>query len=465
MTPRSSSRHAPADTFRHAMQTNTARKSPEPAAPHLAVEALDPAPEAHRRDALEPSDGDAFDSLDHDALERVGLTDPALEPVRRRLLAGERLGPEDGLACLATPDVFGLAALAHEVKRARHGDFVSYVLNRQLNPTNLCWLSCSFCDFAAKPGDAHAYELSEAEIREAVRGEVREVHVVGGLHPRWGFDRYLDVVRTLKRERPAVQVKAYTAVEIDWFTRKARLSLDEVLVALREAGVETLPGGGAEVFSERLRARLFPHKIGADRWLEVHQAAHRAGLPTGATMLYGHLETHAERVAHLLRLRAAQEETGGFRAFIPLAYQPGPDADPGAPRGASPSGAAWADRAAGSGLPRHTTAALDDLRTIATARLVLDNVPHVKAYWIMLGLASATCALGAGASDVDGTVGRELIAHAAGASTPEELTRRFLEGLIRDAGAIPRERDALYRPVAGEAPRAVALAAPGEARA
>lgn len=397
------------------------------------------------------------------ALQRIRLRDPALEPIRRALLDGLRLGLADGLACLATHDLHGLAALAHEMKRARHGDAVSYVLNRQLNPTNLCWLSCAFCDFAAKPGDAHAYELSDAQILEAVAGEIREVHVVGGLHPRWGFDRYLEVVRMLKRARPEVQVKAYTAVEIDWFTRKAKLPLRDVLCALQDAGVETLPGGGAEVFSERVRARLFPHKIDADRWLEVHREAHALGMPTGATLLYGHIETPAERVAHMLRLREVQDETGGFRAFIPLAYQPGPGAGPEAARGLSPSGIAWADRPEATELPRHTTRATDDLRTIATARLVLDNVAHVKAYWIMLGLGSATCAIGAGASDVDGTVGRELIAHAAGAGTPEELTRRFLETLIRDAGAEPRERDALYRPVGGADAAAGAGAAAAQA--
>jgi aminodeoxyfutalosine synthase len=365
-------------------------------------------------------------SPDVDALERIRLRDPALEPVRRTLLAGRRLDLEAGIACLATSDVYGLAALGHAAKRARHGDVVSYVLNRQLNPTNLCWLSCGFCDFAAKPGDAHAYELSDQEIASAVAGEIREVHVVGGLHPRWPFERYLDVVRIVKRARPDVQVKAYTAVEIDWFSRKARLPLDEVLFALREAGVETLPGGGAEVFSERVRKLLFPHKIGANRWLEVHRTAHALGIPTGATLLYGHVETAAERVAHLLRLRELQDETDGFRAFIPLAYQPGPRAHP-------------------------ATTALDDLRTIATARLVLDNFPHVKAYWIMLGLASATASLGAGASDVDGTVGRERIAHAAGAATPEQLTRSFLETMVREAGAIPRERDALYHTLDGPA--------------
>jgi aminodeoxyfutalosine synthase len=401
-------------------------------------------------------------------IEALRLRDPRLEPVRRALLDGRRLGEAQALVCLETPDVFGLASLAHAVKRSRHGDRVSFVLNRQLNPTNLCVLRCSFCDFAARPGEPHAYELSRDAILEAVKGEIREVHVVGGLHPRWDFEKYLDVVRLVHAARPDVQIKAYTAVEIDWFARRARLPLREVLLALREAGVATLPGGGAEIFSERVRRLLFRHKIGAERWLEVHRTAHELGIPTGATLLYGHVETLAERASHLVRLREAQDRSGGFRAFIPLAYQPGPRAAapaPGAPAGArSPSGAAWRPRADASLLPRHTTSSLDDLRTIATSRLVLDNVPHVKAYWIMLGLASAACALNAGASDVDGTVGRELIAHAAGATSPEALTRAFLEQLIRDAGALPVERDALYRPV-DPAGAAISIPAPAEMRA
>jgi aminodeoxyfutalosine synthase len=382
-----------------------------------------------------------------EAVTEVELRDPRLEPVRRTLADGGRLDEGQALACLETPDVFGLAALAHAAKRARHGDSVTYVLNRQLNPTNVCFLSCAFCDFAAKPGDAHAYALRPDEIRAAVEGEIREVHIVGGLHPRWSFSDYLEVVRHVREARPDVQIKAYTAVEVDYFARKARIPVREALLSLQAAGVSTLPGGGAEVFSERVRRLLFPHKIGAERWLEVHQTAHALGMPTGATLLYGHVETLAERARHMLRLRAAQDESGGFRAFIPLAYQPG---------GARPG----AGRAHALTLPATTTRALDDLRTIATARLVLDNVPHVKAYWIMLGLASAACALNAGASDVDGTVGRERIAHAAGASTPEELTRAFLEKLIRDAGGVPRERDALYRPLAAPtaAPRAKAVA-------
>lgn len=380
------------------------------------------------------------------ALEGVELRDARLEAVRRTLLAGGRLDRDQAVACLGTPDVFGLGALAHARKRALHGDRVSYVLNRQLNPTNLCFLSCGFCDFAAKRGDAHAYELGPDAIREAVRGEIREVHIVGGLHPDWDFERYLDVVRVVREARPDVQIKAYTAVEVDYFARKARISLREALVALREAGVATMPGGGAEVFSERVRRLLFRHKIGAERWLEVHRTAHELGIPTGATLLYGHVETLAERADHLLRLRDAQDASGGFRAFIPLAYQPGP----GAGRSRSRGGAVE--------LPAWTTSALDDLRTLATSRLVLDNVPHVKAYWIMLGLASASCALNAGASDVDGTVGRERIAHAAGASSPEQLTRSFLESLIRDAGAVPCERDALYRALGDDAALAEAAA-------
>ncbi len=394
-----------------------------------------------------------------EAIGQIAPSDPALERVRRRLLDGVRLDADDALACLRTPDLFALAAMAYAVKRARHGNDVSYVLNRQLNPTNVCHLACAFCDFAAKPWEAHAYELDRDAIREAVAGEIREVHIVGGLHPRWGFERYLDVVHTVRAERPDVQIKAYTAVEIDFFARKGGVTVREALTAMRDAGVATLPGGGAEVFSERVRRALFPHKIGAGRWLEIHRTAHELGLPTGATMLYGHVETLEERAEHLLRLREAQDESGGFRAFIPLAYQPGPRAD----QTPSPSGAAWRARTGDHPLPRHTTGALDDLRTLATSRLVLDNVPHVKAYWIMLGLASAACALSAGASDVDGTVGRELIAHAAGARSPERLTRDLLERMIRDAGARPVERDALYRPVAPADPAATRVV--GEAAA
>jgi aminodeoxyfutalosine synthase len=364
--------------------------------------------------------------------------DPALEKVRATLLTGERLHREQAIACLETDDLYGLAALAHAAKQRRYGDRVTYVLNRQLNPTNICALRCTFCDFAARPGEAHGYEMSREEIEAAVEGEIHEVHIVGGLHPGWSFERYLEVVRTVRRRRPDVQIKAFTAVEVDFFARKTRLPLRRVLEELRDAGVETLPGGGAEVFSERVRRALFPTKIDAERWLEVHAEAHALGMPTGATLLYGHMETRTERADHLLRLRAAQDESGGFRAFIPLAYQPGPQG-----RHRRQDG--------GECLPETIPGAMEDLRTIATARLVLDNIPHIKAYWIMLGLASAACALTAGADDMDGTVGRERIAHAAGAATPERLARERLERTIRAAGAVPCPRDALYRPLPGQA--------------
>jgi len=372
-------------------------------------------------------------------LTKVSLLDPALEGVRSTLRGGGRLDHRQAVACLETEDLYGLAALAHTVKRARYGDRVTYVLNRQLNPTNICALRCTFCDFAARPGEAHGYVMSPGEIEAALDGEIHEVHIVGGLHPGWSFEEYLDVVRTVRRRRPDVLIKAFTAVEVDFFARKARLPLRAVLEALRDAGVATLPGGGAEVFSERVRRALFPTKIGAERWLEVHAEAHALGMPTGATLLYGHMETHAERADHLLRLRAAQDDSGGFRAFIPLAYQPGPRG-----RHRREDG--------GERLPDSTPGALEDLRTIATARLVLDNIDHIKAYWIMLGLASAACALTAGADDMDGTVGRERIAHAAGAATPEQLARERLERIIRDAGAVPCPRDALYQPLRAAPP-------------
>lgn len=368
-----------------------------------------------------------------DSLAEAELRDPRLERVRRSLLEGARLDEGQARDCLETSDVFGLAALAHAVKRERHGDSVSYVLNRQLNPTNICWVNCRFCDFAVKPRDPHAYAMDREQILAALDGEIREVHIVGGLNPRWGIDEYLGVVRVVREARPDVQIKAYTAVEVDFFARRSRLSIRKALEAMQQAGVDTMPGGGAEVFSERVRRELFPQKIDAERWLEIHRTAHELGIPTGATMLYGHIETLAERARHMVRLRSAQDESGGFRAFVPLAFQPGPVgklAATGEPK-----------------LPSSTTSAIDDLRTIATSRLVLDNIAHIKAYWIMLGLASATCALNAGASDLDGTVGVERVAHAAGARTPEELTRAFLEDMIRDAGALPVERDALYQPV------------------
>lgn len=369
-------------------------------------------------------------------VEGILFRDPGLAPIWERVLAGERLGAADGLALLSTPDLPALGRMADHAARSRNGDRVQFVVNRQINPTNLCVLSCAFCDFAAKPGDDHAYEQSLEEVLAQVSDDLSEVHIVGGLHPKWGFDRYLEIVREIRLRHPAVQIKAWTAVEIDWFARLEKTSLEDILLRLREAGLDSLPGGGAEVFSDRVRKETFKTKIGRRRWFEVHRAAHRLGLPSNATLLYGHIETHAERVDHLLQLRDAQDESrqetviggggpaAGFASFIPLALQPG-----------------------NTGLAARQASVLEDLRTVACARLLLDNFPHIKAYWVMLGEDSAAMALNFGASDLDGTIGEEKIAHFAQASSPVGLARERLLRMIRGAGKTPVERDALYNVV------------------
>jgi aminodeoxyfutalosine synthase len=355
----------------------------------------------------------------------VTYADPALEAIREKLAGGKRLDKADGLALLRSPDLIGVGRLADHAVRARHGRRVLFVLNRQINPTNVCVYTCKFCEFAARPGDAHAYEMTREEVQSKVTDDLREVHIVGGLHNEWPFERYVDIVRAVKEKNPRVQVKAYTAVEIFFFSRLARLSVEEVLRRLKDAGLDAMPGGGAEVFSARVKKLLFPGKIGADQWLDVHRTAHRLGIRSNSTLLYGHIETHEERVDHMLRLRELQDETGGFFSFIPLAFQPGT-----------------------TNLVERPASALEDLKTIATARLLLDNVPHIKAYWIMLGEDTASIALAWGASDIDGTVGEERIAHAALAPTPLGLARERIIAMIREAGRVPVERDALYNEVA-----------------
>ncbi len=358
----------------------------------------------------------------------VVFRDPALIPIWEKVLAGDRLGFDDGLTTLRTWDLPALGRMADHAARARNGSRVQFVVNRQINPTNLCVLSCVFCDFAAKPGDAHAYEQDMDEVLAQVSDELSEVHIVGGLHPKWRFDRYLGIVREIRQRFPRVQIKAWTAVEIDWFARIERTSIEDILVRLKEAGLDTLPGGGAEVFSDRVRKETFKTKIGRRRWFEVHRTAHRLGIMTNATLLYGHIETYGERVDHMLQLRAAQDARGpddaGFASFIPLALQPG-----------------------NTGLAERQASVLEDLRTVASARLMLDNFPHIKAYWVMLGENSAAMALNFGASDLDGTIGEEKIAHFAQAKSPVGLARERLVRMIRDAGKTPVERDALYNVV------------------
>ena len=347
-----------------------------------------------------------------------------LDSVQAKVERGERLTREDALALFSARELIRLGRLADQVKRARWGDRAHFVVNRQINPTNVCVLSCRFCDFATKRGKPNAYEMTLHEVLERCSGELHEVHIVGGLHPDWSWDYYLQMMRAIKAAFPQIQIKAWTAVEIDFFSKKFRLSIEEVLRQLQAAGLAALPGGGAEVFSERVRKALYPFKIGAPRWLEVHRTAHRLGIPTNSTLLYGHMETYEERVDHMLKLRELQNETHGFMSFIPLAYQPG------------------TTRVVSRQAP-----ATEDLKTVAIARLFLDNIPHIKAYWVTMGEESASVALHFGADDIDGTIGEERIMHAAEASSPVSLTRGRLVELITESGCVPVERDAVYRTI------------------
>ncbi len=356
----------------------------------------------------------------------IAFRDSTLLPIWEKIQRGTRLSPEDGLVLYRTPDIISLGKMAHAVQKSRSGDAVYFVLNQKIEHTNVCVLSCKFCDFAAKKGDARAYEMTSAEILARLSPDIKEVHITGGMPADWPWERYLDIVETIHRHLPDADVKAFTAVEIDFFSRKFRMPIEDILRQLNAAGMRTMPGGGAEVFSERVRRELFPQKIGADAWLAIHKTAHRLGIPTNSTMLYGHIETIEERLVHMMRLREAQDDTGGFLTFIPLAFQPGE-----------------------TGIkPRHRfTSAVDDLRTIAVSRLMLDNIPHIKAYWVMLTEEVASVALNFGADDMDGTVGGEKIAHDAGAVSPMALKKDQIIRIIREAGKVPVERDVYYNPL------------------
>lgn len=351
------------------------------------------------------------------------LRDPLVAAAQRTLLAGGRLGQEEGVRLFDAP-LLDLGRLANAVARDRHGDRVFFTVNRQLNPTNVCVLSCRFCDYAKRPNDPAAYTMTKEQIVAHVDPEISEIHVVGGLHNKWRFDDYVNVIRWVKEAKPTLSVKAYTAVEIDFFCRLTKQPAEWVLGQLKAAGLDALPGGGAEVFSERVRRELFQQKIGARRWLEIHEIAHRMGIPSNATLLYGHIETRGERVQHVIDLRDLEDRAPGFFAFIPLAFQPGV-----------------------TGLVRRQASAIEDLKTIAISRLLLDNVPHVKSYWVMLGQDTAGIGLNYGASDMDGTIGVEKIAHAALAKSPVGMAEESMVHAIREAGKIPVQRDALYRVV------------------
>jgi aminodeoxyfutalosine synthase len=348
--------------------------------------------------------------------------DPRLARVWEKVWAGERLDGADGLICLETEDLLALGRMADFAKRKKSGDWVYFVINRYINPTNLCVLSCAFCDFARKRGEAGAFEHTADEIVAMIDPDIREVHIVGGHHPDWPFEYYEDLVRAIRGQRPLAQIKGFTAAEIDYFWRRWKLEPREALVRLKAAGLHSMPGGGAEVFSPRLQKLLrFTGKAGADRWLEIHRMAHQLGLRSNATILYGHVETLAERVLHLLRLRELQDETAGFLTFIPLLYQIGD-----------------------TRLVARQASPIESLKMVATSRLVLDNFPHVEAYWVMLGQETASIALHFGADDVNGTLVDERIAHAAKAESPAGLAREQILRMIKDAGRVPVERDALY---------------------
>lgn len=364
------------------------------------------------------------------------LNDAALAPVWNKVRSGERLSFEDGMAMLRTPDLPGLGQMADWANRRRNGDRVLFTINRQLNPTNVCVYSCRFCEFAAKPKSPYAYEMSVEECLAQLSDELAEVHIVAGLHPDWPWEYYTGLLTAIRARFPRITIKAWTAVEIEYFAHKFRKSRREVLAELKDAGLDALPGGGAEVFSERVHALLFPQKIGYPEWREIHLLAHSMGIRSNVTLLYGHVETLEERVDHILKVRDMQDVSGGFHAFIPLAFQPGM-----------------------TGITPLVSSAVDDLRTVACARLLLDNVPHVKAYWVMLGEETASIALAYGASDLDGTIGEEKIAHSALAGSPVGLTRDRIVKLIREAGKIPAERDARYR-IVKEYGRAGESAAP-----
>jgi aminodeoxyfutalosine synthase len=357
-------------------------------------------------------------------------TRAALEEVREKVEGNERLGFEDGLALMESDDILQLGALADTARRLRGGgDEVYFVQNLYLNQSNVCRVKCKFCAFAVTQKQPEAYthtpeELVEDALRQRELTGFTEIHMVGGESPHVDFDYYVKIVRKLHEALPDVHLKCFTASEIHHMTRLSGLSHEAVLRELQAAGLGSLPGGGAEVFAERVRRLVAPGKEHPDFWFHTHRTAHGLGIPTHCTMLYGHVETYEERVDHLLRLRALQDETGGFLAFIPLAFHP--ENTVFERRG-------W----------RHTSGS-DDLKMMAVSRLLLDNVPHVKAYWIMMGMPLAAVALHFGADDVQGTVVREEIFHAAGARTETEQKIEELVRFVREAGRIPVQRDTLY---------------------
>ncbi len=350
-----------------------------------------------------------------------------LRNIAAKLEAGERLTFEDGVALFTHPDLHEVGRLANTEREKRHGKTTYYNYNLRLEATNVCEASCMFCSFARiRPTDAQAYTLTLEQVFDKLRARkdqpLTEVHVVNGLHPDLPFSYYTDLLKGLKAIRPEIHLKCYTAVEIAFFADTYKMTDAAVLQALVAAGLDSLPGGGAEIFADRVRSRIAVGKCGTDRYLDIHRIAHKMGMKTNVTMLYGHIETFEERVDHMLRVRAHNDETGGFQAFIPLAFHP--------------------ENNQLRKLPAPT--ASDTLRTIAVSRLMLDNVPHIKAFWVATGVDVAQIALWYGANDLDGTVQEEKIYHMAGSRTPLAMTPETIEQLVLTAGREPVERDTFY---------------------
>lgn len=368
------------------------------------------------------------------ALERTLITDPSLDPVADKLERGERLTPDDGLRLFESSDIVGIGIMANAANRARHGDRVLFAANQHINPTNVCILrkTCVFCSYARLPKEDGAYRYTLDQVLDEAASSnstlTREFHIVGGLDMKAGLGYYGEMFRALKERFPHVHIKALTAVEVAHIARIEKMSVRDTLIALREAGLDTMPGGGAEVFSPGVRATIADKKLAGEEWISVHREAHQLGIRTNCTMLYGHVETFGDRVAHLTMLRELQDDTGGFLAYIPLAYHPD-------------------NNELGHTLHREGTAtsAFDDLKNLAVGRLYLDNIDNIKTHWVMVTPFISQTSLHFGVNDMEGTMVREKIYHEAGAHTAQAMTLDAILKLIRGAGKLPAERDSFYR--------------------
>jgi len=365
------------------------------------------------------------------------LLSPELRPIYDSVMEGRRVGDAEALALYASKDLNGLGMIANILRERKNGNVATYIHNQYVNYSNVCILACQFCAFGARKRDAHAFEFAADEIIEKVRAGIEngvtEVHMVGGLHPTLKPEWYLDLIRGLRALDPNLFVKAFTAVEVKHLaTRVFKKSIQETLETLREAGLSAITGGGAEIFDQAIRDQICQGKETADEWLEVHRIWHQMGMRSTATMLYGHIETHAQRVDHLRRLRELQDETGGFTGFVPFAFEP---------EGARP-------------MLKHLphAPAFEELRNLAVARIYLDNFDHITAYWVSLGLPLAQQALNYGVDDLHGTIREEKIFHMAGATTPEQQSCATMEKAIREAGREPMQRDTWYRRIVSKSP-------------